>query len=136
MKIMLIAAAALTLGSAAIAQNTPSSGSTTGSGQMQPDRSDTTTTQPMESSTQGTAQPTDTQQQPMGDTSQPMSQPMGQQTGQPMAQPMNNGNMSNGNMSNMGAMASGTPTGEYPRCSRTVTDRCIQGPARSARRRR
>ena len=135
MKTILIAAAALTLGGAAIAQNTTGSGQTqgqSGSGTMQSDQNMNSSTQGSMSQgnmsqgtgSQGTMSQGNMSQGNMsqGNMQQPIGQPMGQST-------------NSGNMSNMGAMNSGMSTANYPRCSRTVTDRCMQGPARGARRR-
>lgn len=57
---------------------------------------------------------------PAGTNQAPMSAPMGM--------PMSQGNMPGG------AMAQ--PAGEYPACSRTVTDRCVQTYERGVRRAR
>jgi len=118
MKIFLIAATALAMGGTAIAQDTMGStkGSTSGS---------TTSTQPDPSMQSDPSMQTDPSSQ--GST--------------PQQQPMNNGNMSNDNMSNgsmpqgnmSNGMASQGASGSYPRCSRTVTDHCMQGGAASSR---
>lgn len=142
MKNFLIAAAALSLGGAAIAQSTT---------QPTPPATGTTPTQGDSMVDPATNAPVDqpmSQQQPMNDTSsQPMSQqptmdpsmqpapqqPMADPSTQPMSQGQT-GSMSTGNMQGM-AMSS-PPTGEYPRCSRTVTDRCTQVAGNSRPRRR
>lgn len=132
MKTFLIAAAALSLGGVAVAQNTT---------QPAPPATGTTPTQTDTTVDPATNAPVDqpmSQQQPTMDPSmqpapqQPMADPSMQPSTQPMSQGQT-GSMSTGNMQGM-AMAS-PPTGEYPRCSRTVTDRCTQV-ARSSRPRR
>lgn len=129
MKTLMILAAAMTFGGAAFAQDATTTN--TQNSQTAPDTSmsDDMQTDPAMS------QPTQT------DSAQPTPAPM------PNPQPMTNeGNMStqgsmpapmsSGNMSNSGMMQPRAATGEYPRCSRTVTDRCTQIAAPSSRRRR
>lgn len=143
MKTMMFAAAIM-LSGAALAQSTSTGTQSTTGQSMQ--------TQPMQTQPMQT-QPMQTQPAPMDQSSQPMpstqpapdttmSDPNAQAPAGTMAEPqtqpmMDSGNMAtqgtaapmNGNMAGM-AMPAAT-TGAYPRCSRTVTDRCIQGgPAR------
>lgn len=131
MKKLMLMAAALSLSGAALAQDAkPMESGSTPQDTTMPDPAtnapaDTGTMQPMQNDP-ATAQPMQTE------PNQPMQQ--GTNGSMPMQTP-NSGSMSNGSMSNMQpAMAAG----DYPRCSRTVTDRCTQvasGTPRARRRR-
>lgn len=93
-----------------------------------------------------TTSDTDTTMQPSGETVDDSSQSTGPEgetqqgtdpngTGQAPAgsnQSMDSGNMSTSG--NMGNMPTGQAMTEYPPCSRTVTDRCIQTYERGVRR--
>lgn len=132
MKKLMLMAAAMTFSGAAIAQVAPAPQPAPDAAMPDPATNapaDTGTMQEMQNDPAMT-QPTQTQ------SAQPMQAPMAQ----PMQQPMGNsgnmatqGSMPGGSMSGM--MQSGAATGDYPRCSRTVTDRCTQMGAPSRRRR-
>lgn len=117
MKSLMILAAAMTLGGAALAQDTTTTTTTPDTVEQpaaDPGMPNPATTAPADQGMQ-------TQTQPMAPTQQPMQDPAMSQQGT-MARPT-------------GMMPAPT-TGEYPRCSRTVTDRCIQVPGASSRPRR
>lgn len=132
MKTMMFAAAIM-LSGAALAQSTSTGMQSTTGQSMQ--------TQPMQTQPMPMPAPMDQPSQPMPST-QPapdttMSDPNAQAPAGEMAQPaqpmMDSGNMATqGTAQPMSGMAMpAATTGAYPRCSRTLTDRCIQGgPAR------
>ncbi len=137
MKKLMLMAAALSLSGAALAQDaTPMRPGTAQSGTTPQDTTmpDPATNAPADT---GTMQPM--QNDPA------MAQPMQTNPGQSMQPGTNNGTMpmqtpKSGSMSNgsMSGMQPGMASGEYPRCSRTVTDRCTQvasGTPRARRRR-
>lgn len=136
MRIALFAAAALMLGTAGIAQDTPQP-TDQPSGETVDDPSQS---MGPEGQTQQGTDPNGTGTAPAG-TNQPMnngSMNQGNMSQGNMTQGnMTQGNMSQGNMSqgNMAGM-SGQAAGNYPPCSRTVTDRCIQTYERGVRRAR
>lgn len=134
MKRLMLMAAAMTLGTAGLAQDT--------TGTTQPTQPIPPTTAPMPDP--ATAAPADagTMQSMQNDPA--MTQPPQVDLAQPaappaMTQPMtNDGNMATqaapGTMSNMSAMMQPrAATGPYPRCSRAVTDRCTQIRGRAPR---
>lgn len=119
MKTLMILAAAMSLGAASFAQD-----ATTTNTQTAPDTSDTSMSDDMQTDP-AMSQPTQT------DSAQPMTAPMS--GSQPMSTDSNmstqgsmSAPMSSGNMSNAGMMQPQAASGDYPRCSRTVTDRCTQ----------
>lgn len=142
MKLFFLAATAM-IGTAAIAQ--PGGQPPPAHG---PDHSQSQPTNPSQDSTSqpgGDQSPTDPATQAPGTTNQGMAQgTMGQGTNTQAAPPpgqMNQGQMNHGQMGHSGSAMAQPPAprpsaGDYPPCSRTVTDSCIQTNERRARRRR
>lgn len=123
MKSLMILAAAMTLGGAALAQDTTTTTTTPDTVEQpaaDPGMPNPATTAPADQGMQ-------TQTQPMAPTQDPAMQDpaMSQQ-----------GTMSQQGAAQPSGMMPAPTTGEYPRCSRTVTDRCIQVPGASSRPRR
>lgn len=122
MRSIVLMAAALTLSSAAVAQITPTP--TPRTGDPQTALPDPATNAPADSGTMQEMQNDPAvQTPPQTETAIPM---------QPTAQPATPGTMpiQAPAMRNMAGMQPQASTGTYPRCSRTVTDRCTQIGAR------
>ncbi len=127
MKNLLLMAAALTLSGAALAQDKmpTQSGSTPQDTTMPDPATDAPANTGTMQNDPAVAQPAPT------DPSQPMQQ--GTDSGTMPMQTPDSGNVSNGSMA---GMQPGMASGSYPRCSRTVTDRCTQVAGRTSRARR
>ncbi len=151
MKAILLAAAALTIGSAAIAQDAAQT--TPPDTTMQP-TPDTTTTQTPPDATTTQTTPDTTAAPPSGQTVDDPAQATGPQgvtqqntvpDGQAVPPPGTNQGVQGATDTGMPAQPTAdqqaaftprAPAAEYPRCSRTVTDSCIQSYERGTRRAR
>lgn len=131
MKKTLLIAAAFAFGSAAIAQDQPAAppantnapAPTTPAGPESapntpaPSGSDPATTQP--------SQPSDVTSPSPGAANPNSGAAPGGAPADPSAGGMSSGGMSSGNMGQAQQTASATDTSSYPKCSRTVTDKCV-----------